>query len=343
MQNDINKGTKNKNEITNEMYKILKERVNLLHSKKLSYKEWIDYNNKNVSVNMKSDKLTLFVYEDLLNNDNFINRVNNYKQYIGLSWQDIVKTTNDQLVFSKYTTDKDLLLNASSLSSLSKDKKSTILYYWIDPNSTIIYKRLGHFMNWEDPITKTKGIIGMYYNLENLTDNFKYINSVSKLDIILLSLITIIISASICYIEENCLTAIIKSLSFLIISNFFILYFLNKSEGINSPNTELEKLNNININVLSLSFLSGINIFILNSFKNENKIKLFKESSIEFSIALILLLTTLMRKTNYITTDEVIKSRISNQFKFDFSILINTFIVMNYVIFLLSKRFKFNY
>jgi hypothetical protein len=314
----------------------------------MSYEKWIDYNNKNISVNMNSDnsdKLTIFVYEDLLNNDNFINRVNAYKQYIGLSWQDIVKTTNDQLVFSKYTTDKDLLLNANSLSSLSKDKRSTILYYWIDPNSTIIYKRLGHFMNWQDPVSKTKGVIGMYYNLENLTDNFKYIHSVSKLDIILLSLITIIISSSICYIEKNCLNSNskIKAILFLLISNFFILYFLNKSEGINSPNTELEKLNNININVLSLSFLSGINIFILNSFKNENRIKLFKESSVEFSIALILLLTTLMRKTNYTTTDEVIKSRISNQFKFDFSILINTFIVMNYIIFLLSKRFRFNY
>ena len=95
-------------------------------------------------------------------------------------------------------------------------------------------------------------------------------------------------------------------------------------------------MNNININVLSLSFLSGINIFILNSFKNDNRIELYKETSIQFAISLIFLLNTLMRITNYETTNDVIKLRISKQIKFDFAIIINTFIIFNYSIFLFS-------
>ena len=335
--------TINKKEIINKMGQELSNRVELLKTKKMKYDDWIEYNNNNVSVSINSEQMPIFIYEDLFNNDNFINRVNSYKQYIGLSWQDIVKATNDQLIFSKYTTDKDLLLNANSLSEISKDNKTTIVYYWVDPKSTIIYKRLGYFVKWKDPVTKMTGIIGISYNMENLNDEFKYINFISKRDILLVSFITFFISFVICNIEKNSFNARFKSYLFLIISNLFILYYLNKGEGINSPNTELEKMNNININVLSLSFLSGINIFILNSFKNDNRIELYKETSIQFAISLIFLLNTLMRITNYETTNDVIKLRISNQFKFDFAIIINTFIIFNYSIFLFSKRFKFNY
>lgn len=333
----------NKKEVIDKMGKELTRRIELLKSKKMSYSDWLDYNNRNVTVDINSDTLNVFVYEDLLNNDNFINRVNVYKQYIGLSWQDIVKATNDQLVFSKYTTDKDLLLNANSLSEISKDNRNTILYYWVDPKSTVIYKRLGHFLKWKDPVTKTNGIIGISYNIENLNDEFKYIKLISKRDLIIVSFTTFFISLIICNIENNTFNARFKSYLFLIVSNISILYYLNKGEGISSPSTELEKMNNINVNVLSLSFLTGINIFILNSFKNDNRIELYKETSIQFAISLIFLLSTLIRITNYVTTNDVIRLRISNQFKFDFAILINTFIILNYVIFLISKRFKFDY
>jgi len=344
--NKLKKDTKindNKKLIINEMYQELKNRVDLLKSKKLSYQKWIEYNNDNVSININSKKMNIVVYEDLLNNDNFINRVNVYKEYIGLSWQDIVKTTNEQLIFSKYVTDKDLLLNISSLSKISKDNRSTMLYYWVDPKSTLIYKRLGHFVKWNDPLTKNNGIIGVTYDMENLSDEYKYVKLISKKSVLLVSFTSFFISLIIYNIETNTLNATLKSYFFLIASNIFIFYYLNKGEGINSPSTELEKMNNINVNILSLSFLTGINIFILNSFKNENKNELYKETSIQFAIALLFLLNTLMRVTNYETTNDVIKIRLSNQFKFDFAIVINTFIILNYVLFLLSKRFKFNY
>jgi hypothetical protein len=340
---DDKKIRENKKIIIDEMYKELKNRVELLKSKKMSYQKWIQYNNDNITININSEKMNVVVYEDLLNNDNFINRVNVYKEYIGLSWQDIVKATNDQLVFSKYVTDKDLLLNVNSLSEISKDNRTTIVYYWVDPKSTLIYKRLGHFVKWKDPVSKNNGIIGITYNMEKLNDEYKYINFISKKGIIIVSFMSFFISYIIYNIEKNNFNSKIKSYLFLIVSNLFIFYYLNKGEGINSPGTELEKMNNINVNVLSLSFLSGINIFILNSFKNENRIELYKETAIQFAVALLFLLNTLMRVTNYETTNDVIKLRVTNQFKFDFAIIINTFIVLNYVIFLLSKRFKFNY
>lgn len=333
----------NKKELIEKMYQELNNRIELLNSKKMSYNDWLKYNNDNISVNINSNKMNIFIFEDLFNNDNFINRANVYNQYIGLSWEDIVKATNDQLVFSKYSTDKDLLLNANSLSEISKNNRSTILYYWVDPQSIIVYKRLGHFVSWKDPVTKTKGIMGISYNIEELKDEYKYIQFINKQDILFVSFITFFISYIICNIEKNTFNAKFKSYLFLVVSNIFILYYLNKGEGINSPNTELEKMNNINVNVLSLSFLTGINTFILNSFKNDNKNELYKESSILFAIALIFLLNTLMRITNYETTNDVIRLRVTNQFKFDFAILINTFIILSYSMFLLSKRFKFNY
>jgi hypothetical protein len=218
-----------------------------------------------------------------------------------------------------------------------------MLYYWVDPKSTLIYKRLGHFVKWNDPLTKNNGIIGVTYDMENLSDEYKYVKLISKKSVLLVSFTSFFISLIIYNIETNTLNATLKSYFFLIASNIFIFYYLNKGEGINSPSTELEKMNNINVNILSLSFLTGINIFILNSFKNENKNELYKETSIQFAIALLFLLNTLMRVTNYETTNDVIKIRLSNQFKFDFAIVINTFIILNYVLFLLSKRFKFNY
>jgi hypothetical protein len=339
----MKKSNSNKKELIDKMGKELNKRVELLKSKKMKYNDWLAYNNTNVIVDIDSNKFNIIVYEDLLNNDNFINRVNVYKQYIGLSWQDIVKATNDQLVFSKYSTDKDLLLNANSISEISKNNQSTILYYWVDPESIIVYKRLGHFLRWTDPVTKISGLIGITYNVENLKDEYKYIHFISNKSVLSVSFATFFISYIIQYIEPKLFNVTLKSYLFLIVSNLSIFYYLNKGEGINSPSTELEKMNNINVNVLSLSFLTGIIIFILNSFKNDNKMELFKETSIQFAISLLFLLNTLMRVTNYETTNDVIKLRVSNQFKFDFAILINTFIILNYCLFLLSKRFKFNY
>lgn len=321
-----------------EMYKELHYRIQLLQSKKMKYNEWIEFNNKNITAKINNNIMNISIFEDLLNNDNFINRAYKYKEFIGLTWNDIVKNTNEQLIFTKYSTDKNLLLNANSLAEISIDNKSTILYYWIEPDSTNIYKRLGHFVKWKDPISNINGIIEISYDIEILKDEYTYKDFIYKKDIFFIIFSALFITFIIHKYENK---SNIKSFAFITISNIFIILYLNRKENINSPKTELEKLNNININILSLSFLSGINTFILTSLNNENKFQLYKESAIQFSIGIILLLDTLMRVTNYETTNDVIRIRLSNQLKFDYVIIINIFIILNYYIILFPNKLYF--
>jgi hypothetical protein len=118
------------------------------------------------------------------------------------------------------------------------------------------------------------------------------------------------------------------------------LYFLSRKELYGSNTTELEKQQNINSGILSASFLVGVNIFILNSLQKSLKKDLFLESGFVFAISLILLLIATYKLTDYGTISDIIKVRLSNQLVFNFSVLLNGLIVLNYIIYILTNKAK---
>ena len=68
------------------------------------------------------------------------------------------------------------------------------------------------------------------------------------------------------------------------------------------------------------------------------KKNLFIESSLIFAISLILLLFSAFKITNFTTLDELVKDRISHQLVFNFSIILNIFVIINYIIHILQSK-----
>jgi Mg2+/Co2+ transporter CorB len=102
--------------------------------------------------------------------------------------------------------------------------------------------------------------------------------------------------------------------------------------------SENTKIQNINSSVLGISFLIGVNIFILTSLKKEVKQKLFIESGLIFSISVILLLVVMFKVTNYMNIRHLMEDRISTQLVFNFAILLNMFVIINYIISVITKE-----
>ena len=82
------------------------------------------------------------------------------------------------------------------------------------------------------------------------------------------------------------------------------MYF-STNEGITSFETEQAKFTDINSGVLSLSFLTGVNTYILDKFKTvkNSKFVLNTETSLYFLIAILLMLASLYKVNNYSSID----------------------------------------
>jgi uncharacterized membrane protein len=89
--------------------------------------------------------------------------------------------------------------------------------------------------------------------------------------------------------------------------------------------------------ILTFSFLSGVNIYILKSLF-ENKKQYFKETAFIFGIAIILILMTTYSYMNPSSMDSIITQRISAQLTFNLAVLLNAFILINFMVYTLSLK-----
>ena len=317
--------------------KILTERVNLLYSKNMSYEEWLDYNRKNVLVNYgKEHKYYIFLFEVLPNN-NYIQRVSANADFINLSWNDILKVNDEQLIYTKFTTDKDLIKNFYD--SSSDNDFSEVKYYWLDPLTVKTVAKKSVVLKWDDKTTGKTGVIGMGVDLEYLDEDniFYYFKELGYTYPALISVLTLVISI-ILYKLKGEQNSNFKAIFFLLLTNTYLTYFLSKREIYGSSDLEHKKEQNINSGILSISFLVGVNVFILTTLEKSIQKILFTESGFIFAISLILLLIATLKSTNFMTTSDVIKSRLSTQLIFNFAIILNTLIIMNYIIYILSFK-----
>ena len=93
--------------------------------------------------------------------------------------------------------------------------------------------------------------------------------------------------------------------------------------------------------MLSISFLVSVNIFILNSLaSNKNLINkpIFLESSVIFSLSLLLLLFSIYKQTNFNSISDMKSNRITKQLTFNLVVYYNLFIVINYLLFVAKEN-----
>ena len=121
----------------------------------------------------------------------------------------------------------------------------------------------------------------------------------------------------------------------------YLINYITSTELIGSFGTESVKTNNMNSSLLVISFLIGVNTFILNTLKKKfTNTGMFTESGLVFSLALLLLMMCMIKTTNYITIDDLMTDRITNQLMFNMSIILNMIIIVNYILYIVATQYK---
>lgn len=347
LNNEIKNNLANFKYINERISFFLQERMNLLLDGKLSFEEWIEYNKKNRYIDINGIKYYIFITERIKTpeagaKDNFVLRVHADDQFINISWHDLLENVKDYFVSSKFSTDPDMMLNL--FFSGDPHVVNDLDYYWIEPTTKNITKKHTKFLSHRE-FKDRKGIlhngviIAIGYPVENLTDTYqiKYYDYIFHLVLGIIYLSVIFITVII--FQQNSLNkGFIKAIIFCAISMIYIIYYSSVYENQNSLAGEVNKLNNMDNGVLSASFLVGVNIFIITAIKSSLTNHLNKETSLIFAVSIILLLFSIFRITNYTSLKELIGIRVSSQFLFNYSVLLNSFILINYIIYIFFAK-----
>lgn len=339
-EEQINYNNKNYNKLFEIFKNELQKRRELLESRKMKIDDWFEYCNKNEFINIDGYKYYIFVDEYVQDRKTIIQRAYGDEDYNDLSWADMLKVSKDTLIFTKYETNEDMEVNAYNVVSTNKKEGGKIKYFWIDPISKNPTLKESIFMRWDDPESKRTGLIGVGISLEYLNQSglLKYFDIIHKEDLLYVSLVSIITSLTIHFNEKNINHGYIKSVLFLIISNIYILNYINNYEGRTSIDHELSKVKYINSGALSVAFLAGVNIYIIGILSSNTKSLLYIQSAIIFALSISLLLISILQYTNLTEITYMISNRISNELLFNYSIILNIVILINFI-----SRVLFNF
>ena len=331
-----------KPELADAFTKEIVSRMKMLEN--MDYSEWINYNNKHAIVTHGGHEYNIYVFErsvnaleNYLSNSHYTLRANRDVSILGLSYTDLLRQANYAFLFSLFQPNPDFL--------------ETIFKGPLYEDNTNIY---AHFMT--DPVTnravKTNAIAGVWKKETNTTNNFegvifigyslvdvevqysnKYFEHVDKPFLAIVSIGTII--ASLLLYHASGQKNFWMALLFLTILNVYLTIFINTPEGITTLSVENDKVKDINDGILSISFLAAVNIYILQTLKEvKNNSDLHNESAFLFTLALVLLLFALYKKTNYNQINDIRVHRIQKQFVYNASIFVNLFILFNYLVYI---------
>lgn len=342
---EVEYNKKNLQRLEQYFLKNIEERVQLLRSGQLTYNEWIKYNKQNTTVHLNGYDYNYTVFENV-DDDSFIVKVHTNEDYINLTWNVIVSLAADEgLNFTKFTIDPNLVNN---MYKLGKTGENNIDFYWFDTSANLPTRRRMMFSRYFDDKTQKTGVIGVGINVDNINNeySFKYGDIIHNYSVVVCSLLTLLISIIIIITtpKNSEYYFLMKSIIFLVLSNVYIYYFLNTTELYSSSEEEKGTIKSIRDSVLSISFLTGVNTYILTNLK-QLKIKdtsLYFQNTVLFGIGIFLLLLATFKFTNYVNTRELTTDRISLQLVFNFAIIINMLILLNYTAFYLFNKVKFH-
>lgn len=322
----------------------LAERVDLLTSGKMPYPEWVEYMNTENTLTYQGHSYYFFAWErgksQTSSTSTYTAIVHQNPRFIDMNWDDVYKEVSEIFVFVKQTIDLQLI---QSFFELGKPENQVIKYYWIDPVDIRPVQKVSIIDVLPASKTYNDLAIGIGLDVANLDkeDTLFYIKYTHFFYIALISILTLVVSLII-YVFSNAQNKF-KSFLFLIISNIYLTYFLNNKEYNGTPETEIKKIDNINTSMLSVSFLVGVNTYVLSQLTVSKHTELFVQSALIFAISIILLLLASFKITNSITVTSLIQDRISHQLVFNFSVFLNIVVITNYMLSVLRNNFRFSW
>lgn len=320
----------------------VKKRVELL--KTMSYKDWLEYNQKNVIVNYKNEKMYIVITEKLKDSEQFVTRVSLYKEFLHAN----MKATN------MFVKSDSLLLNNShddgtEALGVEIDVFNTNEWYngcginsylWIDPfksDNPILKKTVLKIFKKEENGEIIQGIIKTGYSVKELIDGSNYYFSIINTWFFYLIFIFIyLVSVISYYINDN---NFYESFFLFFTLNLYVVSSLFLKDVINNPDYEDKLVQKLDSSILGISFLVAANIFVIQSLKRTTGFnRLFYFTSFLFCSSLLSLMIAMFKITDFKTSIDIKTHRIQNQFFFNISIILNVIIFFNYFISISYKK-----
>ena len=317
----------------------IKKRAELL--KHMNIEEFLEYNRNNDLVKYENLTMYYFIWEKKKypdGSDIMISRVYPSRDLEDITLKDMITKLTYNFPFTAFRPEEKCL-------DILYDYHEGYKYYWFDPlsNQSVIKKSFSVKIQTDN----FDGFIGLGYNKISLSNEYSssYFTDISKVNLFLSSLLIFISSIFISYFNQS-RGLFLNLLIFLIVPNLYISYYLNIYENFSSYSNENDKLNLINSGILSISFLVGMNVFILGALSRKkystSKNNIFLESVVIFSVAMILLLFSIFKNTNFNTLETLRTLRIDKQLTFNLVIIYNMFMVLYYLIYISKPRLNYN-
>ena len=330
-----------KPELTNAFTKEIVSRMKMLEH--MDYSEWLGYNNTNAIVTYENYEYDIYVFEravnsaeNYLSNTHYTLRANKNTSDLGLSYSDLLRQTNYAFLFSLFQPNPDLLETIYK-GAQYEDGTNIYAHFTMDATTNRAVKTniiTGVWKKEIDSEHKFEGVIFIGYSLLDVESQYsnKYFEFMDTPFLVIASVSTIIASLLLYHAsgEKNFWMALL----FLSILNIYLTTFMNTKEGVTTLSVENDKVKDINDGILSISFLAAVNIYILQTLREvKNHRNLHNESAFLFTLALVLLLFALYKKTNYNKIDDIRTHRIKKQLVYNTSIFVNLFILFNYLVY----------
>lgn len=329
-----------KQELISKINNVLLNSLKQLNNENTNLHEWFDHlNNENI-VQIGDNQYYFYVYEAISSEAtieaSYQLKVHKSVNFINMMWDDMYQNQENNFVFVREKTNKYLLYNMYSSASLNDNPQeypTLIRYYWTDPikNKLTLKEAVVHKWNKGD----RSGIVGMGYTIKELSDKIKiqykdFINVKSSLTyLVITGLVTILF-----LMRRKPIIAIL--FFFLAISGFKT--YAENAEFIGSTTSENTKTETMNSKILSISFLLGVNIFILNTLEKKYSLKTYSDTAVIFSFSLILILFNIFDDPSSSNVTDIMKERISKQLIFNLSVILNIFIILTYVVHIIKTN-----
>jgi len=338
LDNRVEYNSKNEKKIKNVFYEKINHSVSQLNHN-ITTDTWINNIKNERYFNVDNNKYYMFVWEKVPEKNNFIYLVSGRKNEDNMSWKDILNNENMKTINTKTTLSKETIPIMYNLSIKGKKNIKNYNYYWLDDFTDCSVLKKSYFKHWKNKDGR-EGFIGVGMITKNVSTDtsYKYIDYISITKLIITSVIIFIISLLIFSLKTKYYR--IKSIGLLLAVNLFLLFFINTTESISTTKNEITKINNINSNILNVSFLSGVNIFIVKTLYETNH-ALFTETAFVFAMSMILLLLASYKSTNRNRIETIVADRTTNQMVFNTSIFLNSLIILNFILYsLFNKSFQ---
>jgi hypothetical protein len=355
-QNDIHKkiadridyNLNNQKLIEDTIVKELKIRLEMLrtssdnNSAKMQYNDWINYNNKNpfVYTDQENDrKYWIQVWRLIPDTNNESFQLKSYPDltYLNHTWKDLINFNKRRFTSNHVETDEQLI---KKFLLARENPYSIFQFYWYDPVFDKMVERKSVVMSYDDGFGN-KGTISSGFSTKNMnkTYTFDHFNTPVCTQLYYGSTILTTMLALIIYSfnNDNPKLGMIKAGTFFLILTVYTTYYMTINDELGTVDVETRKLDSINQGILSMSFMTGLSIFILTNLK-EKEAFLYKETSFLLITFMITIIIILFKNNAYIHLTDITEYRIFKEFIFNYCILINMFIIINFGINVFAEK-----